>query len=160
MTVEIRPLSPADIEPVVRLSLRAWAPAFASMEVQYGEMYRWLRPDGLAGQDQAVRDVLAADGAHTWVADHAGDQAVGFVSVQLVPDQSLGVIEMIAVDPEHQHCGVGASLTRFAVDWMREAGMHVAMVETGGDAGHAPARRLYESAGFRDISPARYWMSL
>ncbi len=75
-------------------------------------------------------------------------------------DQSLGVIEMIAVDPDHQLRGTGFTLTNFALNWMRDAGMHVAMVETGGDPGHEPARRLYEATGFRDISPVRYWMSL
>jgi len=32
--------------------------------------------------------------------------------------------------------------------WLTEHGMRVAMVETGGDPGHAPARRTYENAGF------------
>ena len=32
---------------------------------------------------------------------------------------------------------------------MRSRGMDIAVVETGGDPGHAPARAAYEKAGFR-----------
>ncbi len=36
----------------------------------------------------------------------------------------------------------------------------VAMVETGGDSGHAPARRAYEKAGFALLPIARYFENL
>jgi hypothetical protein len=38
--------------------------------------------------------------------------------------------------------------------------MGVAMVETGGDPGHAPARRTYEKAGFSLVPVARYFKAL
>jgi len=43
---------------------------------------------------------------------------------------------------------------------MRAKGVTVAMVETGGDSGHAPARRAYEKSGFRLLSVARYFKKL
>ena len=46
----------------------------------------------------------------------------------------------------------------FAVERMREAGMHVAVVSTGGDASHALARRAYEKAGFTVGIPS-VWLS-
>ena len=48
----------------------------------------------------------------------------------------------------------------FALDTMKRAGMVVAMVETGFDPGHAPARGAYEKAGFVNIPAARYWKQL
>ncbi len=39
---------------------------------------------------------------------------------------------------------------------MREAGMRVATVGTGGDASHVPARRAYEKAGFGPAIPSLY----
>ena len=39
---------------------------------------------------------------------------------------------------------------------MREAGVRVATVGTGGDAAHAPARRAYEKAGFGPYLPSIY----
>ena len=67
---------------------------------------------------------------------------------------------MIAVAPEHQRRGIAAALTELALARLAEAGMTTAMVETGGDPGHAPARRTYESAGFRVFPVARYFKKL
>jgi hypothetical protein len=38
--------------------------------------------------------------------------------------------------------------------------MRVAMVETGGDPGHAAARHVYERAGYRLLQVARYFKEL
>jgi hypothetical protein len=46
------------------------------------------------------------------------------------------------------------------VYWMKDAGMSIAMVETGGDPGHAPARRTYEKLGFGLLPIARYFKKL
>ena len=67
---------------------------------------------------------------------------------------------MLAVDPGAQDRGVGTALTEFATDWLRSSGMRVAMVGTGGDPGHAPARRVYEKAGYTLLPLARYFRAL
>jgi hypothetical protein len=38
--------------------------------------------------------------------------------------------------------------------------MRVAVIGTGGDAGHAPARQLYEQAGYHLMPAAQYFMVL
>ncbi len=65
-----------------------------------------------------------------------------------------------AVDPDYQRRGIAMALTDFAVAHMKAAGMEIAMVETGGDPGHAPARAAYEKAGFRVLPLARYFRKL
>ena len=67
---------------------------------------------------------------------------------------------MIAVDPDFQGQGIGSALIEFALEWMKDAGMSVAMVETGGDSGHAPARHTYEKMGFGLFPVARYFKKL
>ncbi len=67
---------------------------------------------------------------------------------------------MLAVDPQHQREGVGTELMRFATDWLRGRGMRVAMIDTGGDEGHAPARRLYERVDYTLLPVARYFKAL
>jgi len=52
---------------------------------------------------------------------------------------------------------IAARLTERALDWFRAQGMSIAMVETGGDPGHAPARRAYEASGFQLLPVARYF---
>jgi hypothetical protein len=51
-------------------------------------------------------------------------------------------------------------LTELALTEMKAAGMTVAMVETGGDPGHPPARRTYEKAGYTQLPIARYFKAL
>jgi len=106
-----------------------------------------------------VEDFLAAKEGRVWVADADGT-AVGFVAVRRHPKKGLGEIYMLAVDPYHQGGGIGTALTEFALERLKYDGMAVAMVETGGDPGHAAARRTYEKAGFVLLPIARYFKTL
>jgi ribosomal protein S18 acetylase RimI-like enzyme len=161
MRPQVRPLDDRDAEAVVGLSLRAWAPVFASIERALGsEIYGLLFPDGwLASQRQAVEAVCASQEKRVWVAEVDGT-TVGFVAVDLHPESSMGEIHMLAVDPDHQGNGIGTALTEFALARIKDAGMKVAMVETGGDPGHAAARRTYEKAGYLHLPIARYFKNL
>jgi ribosomal protein S18 acetylase RimI-like enzyme len=76
------------------------------------------------------------------------------------PEARSGDIEMVAVDPAYQRQGIADTLIRFAVEQMRAAGAEVAGVVTGGDPGHAPARRAYEKAGFTALPLVRYYRAL
>jgi ribosomal protein S18 acetylase RimI-like enzyme len=129
---------------------RRWAQRF----------FRRLYPDWLEDQRRAVEDVCAAKKAWVWVAEVDG-AAVGFVAIELHhPECSMGEISMLAVDPDHQGGGIGTALTEFALDGLEDAGMKVAMVETGGESGHAAARRTYEKAGHVPLPSARYFKYL
>ncbi|NBC18924.1 MAG: GNAT family N-acetyltransferase [Bacteroidetes bacterium] len=155
----IRPYLDQDADDVVELSLRAWAPVFDSIkQVMDPAVYKLLYPEGWhKSQKAAVETVLAEQ--HVWVAERDG-APVGFVSVLLHRDDRIGEIHMIAVDPEHQQKGLGRALTDHAVEWMRDVGMELAMVETGGDPGHAAARQLYAKTGFQKLPIARYFKRL
>jgi len=104
-------------------------------------------------------DVCAAEDTNVWVAIDAGS-TVGFVAVKLHLEDSMGEIYMVAVDPDFQGRGIGSALIEFALAWMKDAGMSVAMVETGGDPGHARSRHTYEKAGFELFPVARYFKKL
>jgi GNAT superfamily N-acetyltransferase len=157
---DIREYAPADEDAVVALSLRAWAPVFASLERELGgEVFSRLHPDWRQDQEKAVRDTLADPAMRVWVA--ARDrQPVGFAAATLHRERLIGEIYMLAVDPGYQKQGTGAALTGVATDWLRRSGMRVAMIDTGGDPGHAPARRVYERAGYAALSVARYFKAL
>jgi ribosomal protein S18 acetylase RimI-like enzyme len=158
--MRIEPYSPLQRDAVIRLSLRSWAPVFEAIQQAMDvDVYRALSPDWRVNQHKAVEGVCTAEDTKVWVAIEAG-APVGFVAVKLQSETSVGEISMIAVDPDFQPRGIGAALMAFALDWMKEAGMSVAMVETGGDSGHAPARRLYEKLGFGLFPIARYFKKL
>jgi mycothiol synthase len=159
--MQIEPYSPHHLEAITRLSLRAWAPVFDSIRnTMNADVYRAFYPeDWRVSQRKAVEDVCAAEDTHVWVATNAGSM-VGFVAVKLHSEDSMGEIYMVAVDPDFQGRGVGSALIEFALGWMKDAGMSVAMVETGGDPGHAAARHTYEKAGFELWPVARYFKKL
>lgn len=159
--MQIELFNPRRLDAVVRLSLRAWSPVFDSIQkAMDSEVYREFYPDGWrASQQKAVEAVCADHAMNVWVAVES-DSVVGFVAVKLHPESNLGEIYMIAVEPDFQRRGVGAALTAFALERMKDAGMSIAMVETGGDAGHAPARRTYEKLGFGLLPIARYFKKL
>jgi ribosomal protein S18 acetylase RimI-like enzyme len=161
MTPTIRPFDPADRDSVVSLSLRAWAPAFASMKAVLGsEIYAAQYPGGWeASQEAAVGQACNSDSIQVWVAEADG-VVTGFVAAQLHEADSMGEIYMLAVDPAYQRHGIAAKLIACATDWIADRRMTVVMVETGGDPGHAPARATYERAGFTQFPISRYFKVL
>jgi len=156
----IRAFEVDDYSEVVDLSLRAWAPVFTSRRVQLGDpIFFRLHPDWEAGQAEAVRSTCTSGELDVFVA--VDGPPVGFVAIALnAYHPRMGAVEMIAVDPAYQRRGVARELMAAAAEHMRRNGMDVAVVETGGDPGHAPARRTYESTGYTLLPIARYFRLL
>lgn len=160
MNALVREYRPHDEGRVVELSLQAWAPVFASVEQVLGaEIFHRLHPDWREDQATAVRGTLADDAMQVWVAED-DQRVVAFVAATLHRETYTGEIWMVAVDPEAQGQGLGTILTDHTTDWLRGAGMRVAMIDTGGDAEHAPARRVYEKAGCTLLPVARYFKAI
>ncbi|HEU5098231.1 MAG TPA: GNAT family N-acetyltransferase [Roseiflexaceae bacterium] len=161
MTTHIEPYDSNQLDAIVQLSLRAWAPVFDSLQKVFdSDLYQVFYPDSWsASQQQAVEAVCTAEDSHVWVALD-NDSPVGFVAVKLHEADLMGEVYMVAVDPDQQGRGIGSALIAFALDWMKGAGMAIAMVETGGDPGHAPARHTYEKMGFGLFPVARYFKKL
>jgi GNAT superfamily N-acetyltransferase len=159
--IAIREFREDDLETVVEFSLRAWAPVFASLRGVLGEeLFLRLHPDWRANQAEAVRSSCTNDEREVFVAV-ANGRPVGFVAIALNAfHERMGVIDIIGVDPDYQRRGISSRLTEVAIEHMRSRGMDIAVVETGGDPGHAPARAAYESAGFTFLPIGRYFRLL
>lgn len=157
----IREFRDGDLEAIVALSLRAWEPVHASLRQVLGnDIDRRLHPDWEAGQADEVRSVCANEERDVFVAVMDG-RPVGFVAIALNAfSEGMGTIHIIGVDPDYQRRGIGSQLTEFAAEHMRGRGMDIALVETGGDPGHQPARAAYEKTGFTRLPIARYFRLL
>lgn len=157
-TVDIRPYDATDLEAIVDLSIRAWEPVFESMRRVLGDAIfaRLHRPDWIAVQADAVRSTCESDERHVFVAVVDG-RPVGFAAVALNAfHEGMGVVDMVAVDPDYQMRGIATLLMERSVEHMRAQGMDIAAVGTGGDEGHSPARALYESLGYTALPGIRY----
>jgi GNAT superfamily N-acetyltransferase len=159
--IEIREFREGDLDAVIAFSLRAWAPVFDSVRDVLGdEIFLRLHSDWRAGQVEAIRSSCLNEDRAVFVAVADG-RPVGFAAVALNAfHERMGVIEIIGVDPDHQRRGIGSLLTEYSTEHMRRCGMDIAVVETGGDPGHAPARATYEAAGFALLPIARYFRML
>ncbi len=158
--MKIEPYNEQQADAVVDLSLRAWAPVFVSLkEVLDPPVYEDFYPEGWkVSQEKSVRDTIGSAEMSTWVAME-GDAVAGFMSIKM-HSATFGEIYMIATDPNFQKRGIASKMTGFALDWMKNKGVTIAMVDTGGDPGHGPARRTYEKAGFGLLPVARYFKKL
>ncbi|PPB50369.1 GNAT family N-acetyltransferase [Arthrobacter pityocampae] len=159
--MQIVPFTEEHREPLLALSLRAWEPVFPLLEPAvpafvyetfYPEGWRKRQFDDLSAtldtEPQNV-DVALIDGL-----------PVGWVCTRLHPEDTMGEVYVLAVDPPHQGKGVGAALMQHSLERARSNGMRMMMVETGDDPGHAPARRVYEGAGFERWPVARYFKDI
>lgn len=109
MSPMIRLLRPADVPAVVALSLRAWAPVFASFaEVLGPRIYGAVYPDWRPAQSEAVTQICAGVPDTTWVAV-SGDAVTGFIAAIPHPRTTTAEIEMLAVDPAHQNQGTATA---------------------------------------------------
>ena len=156
--VVIRPFRESDLDAIVQLSLRAWEPVFESLRAVLGEAIfaRLHQPDWRAVQADAVRSSCMSEERDVFVAV-ADETPVGFATVALNAfHEGMGVVDMIAVDPDFQRQEIATALMNRSADHMRERGMDIAVVETGGDPGHAPARAMYESSGYTALPVVRY----
>jgi GNAT superfamily N-acetyltransferase len=159
MDAVIREYGVRDEDAVVEMALRAWGPVFASLERALGrEISVRLHGEWRQFQAGAVRETLAG-AAQAWVAEHER-RVIGFAAVTLHQARLIGEISMLAVDPQDQRQGVGSTLTRCATEWLRDRGMRVAMIDTGGDEGHAAARRVYERADYTPLPVVRDFKAL
>lgn len=156
--VLIRSFQEPDLDAIVDLSLRAWEPVFESLRDVLGEPIfdRLHRPDWRTVQADAVRSSCTSEDRDVFVAV-AVERPVGFATIALNAfHEGMGVVDMIAVDPAYQRRGIATQLMDRAAEHMREQGMDIAALGTGGDRGHAPARAMYESSGYTALPSVRY----
>lgn len=139
-TVEIRPLSPDELEVVERALVR----------------YPGKHRERLEGQRRGECLYLIA-----W----DGEEPVGHLNLRLggrkLPDRARRLraaqIEDLGVAPAHRRRGIGTDLMRRAAD---EAAAHgFRKIGLGVDIGNVSARRLYRQEGYEETGLGRFVVS-
>jgi GNAT superfamily N-acetyltransferase len=161
MNLQIRPFNNSDMDDIVQLSLLAWEPVFIAWEQILGpKLYPIaIYPDWRKSQKEAVERICHDEKTTTWVAE-VDRKIVGFVAYELNDNTKNAEVHLLAVHPEYQNHGIGTELNIFALQKMKESGMKLAALGTGGDEGHAPARKSYEKAGYTGLPLVRYYKAL
>lgn len=158
---EVRPYRSEDRATLLALSLRSWEPVFSAMESEVSSfVYECFYPRGWRVRQEAdLAEVLDREAERIDVAV-IDSQVVGWVCTRLHLEDDMGEVYVLAVDPERQRQGIATALMDRSFERIRAAGLRMAMVETGGDSGHAPSRSIYEAAGFQRWPVARYFKDL
>lgn len=155
--LRIRGATARDMKALEAIRAAAFAPVFASFRAILGA---GIYDAAQRHEDEAQADLLASllhDPVWELYAAEDDGQVVGFVSVRLDERRRVGEIGLCAVHPDHAGRGRGTRMFELALARMKEAGMKVATVATGGDPSHAPARRAYAKAGF-DVGIPSVWL--
>lgn len=161
MNFGIRVSHDDDMEAIVRLSLLAWEPVFESFRTLLGPaVYPVIWPDWRIAQRETVERFCAARENRVVLVAELADQVVGFLVYELNHKDKTGEVQLLAVHPDYQNQGIGTALNTAALTQMKESGMKVSTVATGGDPAHAPARRSYEKAGYRAFPQVWYFTDL
>ena len=149
-----------DLDAVLELAIAAWTPAFESMRTLLGdELFDLQHGDDWRDYQRASVERTLGYAAVAWVAEADGAVA-GFVTAGRWGNEPIGEISMLAVGPRFQRRGIARDLIATAEEWMRAEGIPVAMVETGGDPGHAAARATYDDADYTALPVVRYFKAL
>lgn len=142
-----------DVSACVAFGIEAFRPVFASFEKNYGtDLFNRMRPDWENAQMAYIQSVCTDK--ETLVATVDGNVA-GFAVLDTDVFDGIGAIELLAVDPNHNNRGLGTLLNHAALNHLSSQGMAYAVVSTGSDPSHAPARRSYEKVGFR-LAPVQW----
>lgn len=151
---QLRPYEPErDAQAVEDIVRTVWRGAgYEAMEEAYGIIggqpwQTWLW--------RSVEDYLKADDHVVFVAER-GDEVVGFCSWELDHERRRGTVGYNGVALTAQGQGLGKYMLDFVLDQLRQAGMIHAGVIVADNEEHAPARHLYEKAGFRKLSGHHY----
>ena len=157
----IRPFEPGDLPAMQRVRRAAFEPVFRSFRDIVGEAIAALA-FAQADDEQAklLDGICGPDSGHQVLVVEAGGAIVGFVSFTLDTEKRTGEIGLNAVHPGHAGRGIGTDMYEHAMARMKELGVALATVSTGGDPSHAPARRAYEKAGFGPSLPSLHFYKL
>jgi mycothiol synthase len=117
----------------------------------------WLRVNSRAfaghpEQGSWTREDLALREREPWfnpdgffLAERAG-KLVGFHWTKIHPEEPLGEVYVVGIDPDERGTGLGRALTLAGLRYLRERGLPEVMLYV--DESNSPAIRLYESLGF------------
>jgi GNAT superfamily N-acetyltransferase len=160
MPINIRPVLEQDRDPLIQMVWLAFEPIFASFKQMMGDdVYAVVYPDWKKAQREMIENFYNDEKWNSYVAELDGI-VVGLVVYVLNVETKIGEVELLMVHPDYQRQGIAATLNEFALQKLKEGGMEVAVVGTGGDPSHAAARRSYERAGYTAFPQVWYHKKL
>jgi ribosomal protein S18 acetylase RimI-like enzyme len=153
--LNIRRFQEADLPAMQQVRQAAFKPVFQSFRDIVGEeIYLLALSHSDREQAELLESLCKAGSADKMFVVTIDETIVGFASFSLNHEKRTGEIGLNAVHPDQAGRGIGTQMYGFVMARMKEAGMALVTVGTGGDPSHAPARRAYQKAGFGPALPS------
>ena len=157
MKISVRKANLNDQITLEHLRAEAFSPIFASFRKILGdEIYDLAQKREDDEQSKLLSSMFSSESEWNLYVVEVKNEIVGFVSIQINSETTVGEIGLNAVKPSYSGKGIGTKMYDFANAEMKAAGMRVATVATGGDESHTAARRAYEKSGF-DVQIPSVW---
>ncbi|MFC0626252.1 GNAT family N-acetyltransferase [Kribbella deserti] len=160
--MDLRAYQPRDLEQLIELTIDTFGPFYEqSFRDVVGEaVFNNTHGSWRADYREQVASLYAPDlGRYVVVAEDDG-VVVGYVAWNLNPVARRGEIDILAVASSHRRHGLGKILCGHAFADLKDRGVEVVEIGTGGDGFHAPARALYESLGCTAFPAVRYYKEI
>ena len=157
----IRTYRPEDLPTIMDIGNRAWRGIYKMFREAYGdELFECVVPDETTAKGNQIKAHCEQRPEWVFICEEDG-RIVGFVTFRLNAEKKIGEIGNNAVDPDYQGRGIGSVQYAYVLALFCEEGMAYAMVGTGLDEAHAPARAAYDRVGFELMIPmGRYYRKL
>lgn len=157
----LRPFEPKDTDAVVEIANLAWQRIYTSQREIFGdELYAIMFPEDLQRKGNEMRGHCQRTPDRIWICEMDG-RVAGFIMWSMNEEKGIGTLGNNGLHPEFAGQGLGSFMYRGVLEHFRAHGMRHAMVHTGLDKGHAPARRAYERVGFNIRQESvNYYMKL
>lgn len=146
--ITIRPFRPSDLAMLRQITVESFGGVSLDQLLEQ-KLGIWNERDWKARKADHVDDDVAAHPEGCFVAERAGE-ILGYITVRLDTLNGKGRIPNLAVVSAARGLGLGRRLIVHALDYMREAGMKVAQIETM--ATNAIGLHLYPSCGFEEVA--------
>ncbi len=161
MSNNIKIINPSEefIEAAAEIAAQAWVGIRkVNREILGEDIYKLLHNDWQEAKKNTVRNALKEGKGFIALCDN---KVLGFTTYQIKEDLKIGEILNNAVSPDARGLGIAGLLNSALIKLFKEKGCIAAMVSTGLDEGHAPARKAYEKLGFKKNLPqVEYYISL
>lgn len=155
-SLRMRPLQKDDlvrIEPIVK---SIWSVGYAKRSE---EVYGMLDKPWQERAWNNIRVALESGDRLVFVVETNGH--ICAFSTAKTDDPNVATLSYNGVAEEYQGLGIGRLQLQAILELLKRSGYRFVEVGTGLNDGHAPARRLYEKLGFRELSRAvTYYLPL
>ncbi|MDH4214975.1 MAG: GNAT family N-acetyltransferase [Candidatus Thorarchaeota archaeon] len=149
------------IDKITAICYKAIHESWVSMQGE--DIYNALRNPEISWEERKAKqnhELFAEHPEYVWVLEN-DDDLFGFVTFKLDREIGYGLLDNNGVLPQYAGKGWGKFMYRHVLQYLRAQNIKIAIVETGLDDPHIPARSAYESVGFDRSAPVvYYWQDL